>query len=154
MFEEQVKELLEKAFEERSDLFLIEKIITPDHQIKIIIDGDNGVTVDDCIYMSRAIEHNLDREEMDFALEVLSAGATAPLLYTRQYNKHVGRTLEVKTIEGLKLEGELIAVHDNAIDLQWKTREPKPVGKGKHTVVKNETIGFESIKEAKVKIKF
>ena len=154
MFEEQVEKLLEQAFNERSDLFLIEKTITPDYQVKIVIDGDKGVTVDDCIYVSRAIEHNLDREEVDFALEVLSAGAMAPLLYARQYQKHVGRTLEVKTIEGTKYEGELIALKDDAIDLQWKTREPKPVGKGKHTVVKKATIGFESIKEAKVKIKF
>ena len=65
MFEEQVEELLERAFEERSDLFLIEKTITPDHQVKIVIDGDQGVTVDDCIYVSRAIEHNLDREEIE-----------------------------------------------------------------------------------------
>jgi len=154
MFEQQIESLLEQAFEERSDLFLIEKTITPDHQVKVIIDGDNGVTVDDCIFMSRAIEHNLDREELDFSLEVLSSGATEPLLYKRQYNKHVGRTLEVQTQEDIKLVGELMAVTPNSIELQWKAREPKPVGKGKHTVVKNASVDFNNIKQAKVKIKF
>ncbi len=154
MFEQQVTTLLEEAFEERSDLFLIEKSITPDNQVKIVIDGDNGVTVDDCIFISRAIEHNLDRDETDFSLEVLSAGATAPLLYARQYNKHVGRTLEVKTNDDEKVEGELVSINDDVVELKWKTREPKPVGKGKHTVVKTATIAIDTIKEAKVKIKF
>jgi ribosome maturation factor RimP len=154
MFEQQVESLLEKAFEERPDLFLIEKSITTDHQVRIIIDGDKGVTVEDCIFISRAIEHNLDREETDFSLEVLSAGATTPLVYPRQYAKHVGRSLEVKTLEGPKVEGELIGVNDAGVELRWKSREPKPVGKGKHTVVKTAEVPFENIKEAKVKIKF
>jgi ribosome maturation factor RimP len=154
MFEQQIDLLLEQAFDERPDLFLIEKTITPDHQVKIVIDGDKGVTVEDCIFVSRAIEHQLDRDETDFSLEVLSSGATTPLLYPRQYTKHVGRTLEVKTQTDAKVEGELVKVSDNTIEIQWKTREPKPVGKGKHTVVKNETIDFENIKQAKVKIKF
>ena len=69
-----------------------------DNQIKVIIDGDNGVLVEDCMFVSRAIEHNLDREEEDFSLEVASAGAASPLTHTRQYIKNIGRTLEVKTI--------------------------------------------------------
>ncbi|WP_115462666.1 ribosome assembly cofactor RimP [Winogradskyella aurantiaca] len=154
MFEQQVRSLLEEAFEERSDLFLIEKSITPDNQVKIVIDGDKGVTVDDCIFISRAIEHNLDRDETDFSLEVLSAGATAPLIYARQYHKHLGRTLEVKTMDDEKVEGELVSIDGEMVELKWKTREPKPVGKGKHTVVKTATIAFDTIKEAKVKIKF
>lgn len=154
MFEQQVDALLERAFEERSDLFLINKIITPDHQVRITIDGDEGVTVEDCIFISRAIEHNLDREEIDFSLEVLSAGATDPLQFPRQYYKHVGRSLEIKTMEGEKLEGNLTQITETTINLEWKTREPKPVGKGKHTVLKTAEVAFEQIKEAKVKIKF
>ena len=105
MFKTTVKELLNKALEERTDLFLIEMTISEDNRIKIVIDGDNGVSVEDCMFISRAIEHNLDREETDFALEVASAGATSPLVNNRQYNKNIGRTLEVKTtsdnIEGI-----------------------------------------------------
>ena len=60
-------------------MFLIEFSINAENHIKIVIDGDNGVLVEDCMFISRAIEHNLDREEHDFSLEVMSAGATAPL---------------------------------------------------------------------------
>ena len=66
-----VSDLLDKAFEERPDLFLIDLEVTPDLQIRVTIDGDQGVTVQDCIDVSRAVEHNLDRENDDFSLEVL-----------------------------------------------------------------------------------
>ena len=153
MLEKRVQELLDGALENRSDLFLISLIVTPDSKIKVIIDGDKGVKVEDCIYISRAIEHELDREEQDFSLEVMSAGASEPLSNIRQYSKNIGRTLEVKT-ETSKIEGELVNADDNEIILQWKAREPKPVGKGKRTVQKTENIAYNSIKEARVVIKF
>ena len=154
MFKDTVKDLLDQALDERKDLFLIDFEILSDNTIRVVIDGDKGVLVEDCIYISRAIEHNLDREEQDFSLEVTSCGATSPLQLPRQYNKHIGRNLEVKTIEGDKVEGQLADVNEEDITLKWKTREPKPVGKGKVTVTKEVNIAFENIKEAKVKIKF
>ena len=154
MFKDTVKELLDQALNQREDLFLIDFEILSDNTIKVVLDGDNGVLVEDCIFVSRAIEHNLDREEQDFSLEVSSCGAASPLQKPRQYNKHVGRNLEVKTVEGDKLEGQLADVNEDGIIIKWKTREPKPVGKGKVTVTKEVNIAFENIKEAKVKIKF
>ena len=59
---EKVLQLLEKALEDNNSLFLIDFAVTEANQIRITIDGDNGVTVEDCIAVSRAIEHNLDRE--------------------------------------------------------------------------------------------
>lgn len=154
MFKDTVKDLLDQALDQRKDLFLIDFEILSDNTIRVVIDGDKGVLVEDCIYISRAIEHNLDREEQDFSLEVTSCGATSPLQLPRQYNKHIGRNLEVKTVEGDKVEGQLADVNEEDITLKWKTREPKPVGKGKVTVTKEVNIAFENIKEAKVKIKF
>lgn len=154
MFQEKVNDLLQAAFDERPDLFLIKKRISPDKHIKIVIDGDQGVLVEDCMFVSRAIEHNLDREEFDFSIEVLSSGAAAPLQFPRQYKKHIGRILEISTIDDKHFEGVLKEYGDENLTIQWKAREPKPVGKGKHTVIKTETILFNQIKEAKVKIKF
>ena len=140
--------------EERLDLFLIDLDVNENNAIKIIIDGDNGVSVDDCVFLSRVVEHSLDREEQDFSLEVTSAGATTPLQHARQYKKHIGRTLSIKTNEGEKYEASITMADDNGISLEWKTREPKPVGKGKVTVLKQAEIAYNDIKEAKVKIKF
>ncbi|MDH7913323.1 ribosome assembly cofactor RimP [Winogradskyella sp. SYSU M77433] len=154
MFKKKVEDLLQNALNEREDLFLIDFTVSNDNAIKVVIDGDDGVLVEDCIYVSRAIEHNIDREEEDFSLEVLSAGAASPLTLPRQYKKHVGRDLEVKTSEGENMEGKLDGVDEEGIVLKWKTREPKPVGKGKVTVTKETKVAFNNIKEAKVKIKF
>ena len=109
--------------------------------------------MNDCIAVSRKIEHNLDREEEDFSLDVASAGVSAPLSMPRQYKKNIGRKLAVTTSEG-KVEGELVKLEDDKITLQWKAREPKPVGKGKVTVNKEAVLPLEEIKEAKVIITF
>jgi len=153
MFISKVKELLEEALLEREDLFLIDFSVTGENNISIIIDGDQGVTVEDCIFISRAIEHNIDREEHDFALEVASEGATTPLKLPRQYKKNIGRDLEVKTATET-ITAKLVSASDEAIELEWKAREPKPVGKGKVTVQKKANIAYNDILEAKVMIKF
>jgi len=153
MFINTVKELLQGALDERQDLFLIDFTVASGNVINIIIDGDEGVKVEDCIFISRAIEHNVDREEHDFSLDVASAGATASLTLPRQYVKNVGRVLEVKTNDS-EYEGLLVNATETSIDLEWKTREPKPIGKGKVTVQKKETLNYSDIKDAKVVIKF
>lgn len=152
--ESTIRTLIDNGLEERNDLFLIDLKLLPDNKINVIIDGDKGVSVQDCMYISRAIEHNLDREEEDFSLEVTSAGATSPLKEKRQYKKNIGRTLQVKSNENIKIEAKLTEADDEFISLEWKTKEPKPVGKGKITVNKQAKIAYNDILEAKVIIKF
>lgn len=153
MLKEKVKELLEQGLEEDTSLFLIDFTMGADNSIHVVIDGDYGVTVSDCVKISRAIEHNLDRDEYDFSLEVASAGASAPLVIPRQYLKNVGRKLDVQT-KDQKFEGILTSVNDDSIVLEWKVREPKPIGKGKVTVQKKEEVNFSDIIKAKVVLKF
>lgn len=153
MLKVQVEELLGKALKENETLFLIDFSITPDNTIKIVLDGDEGVNLKDCMAVSRAIEHNLDREEHDFSLEVTSSGATEPIVMARQYPKNIGRKLVVKTA-GENFEGDLTEATEETITLEWKAREPKPVGKGKITVQKRKKIAISEIEEAKVKLIF
>lgn len=153
MFKEKVSSLLNKALEENPSLFLIDFTVGGDNTIRVVLDGDNGINLQDCMNISRAIEHNLDREEEDFSLEVTSAGATSPLELPRQYKKNIGRKLKVRT-GGEELEGNLTNATDDSITLEWKAREPKPVGKGKITVQKKRDVAFSDISEAKVIIKF
>ena len=150
---EKVTPLLEKCLQENPSLFLLDLSISEANHIKIIIDGDHGVKVEDCMLVSRAIEHSLDRDEEDFSLEVLSAGVSEPLQNRRQYPKNVGRKLKVKTATET-FEGELTEATDLAVKLEWKTREPKPIGKGKVTVKKEAIVPYQDIVEAKVMITF
>lgn len=145
--------LLDKVLEEHDSLFLIDFTVGGHNAVRVVLDGDEGVDLDDCIRISRAIEHGLDREKEDFALEVTSAGATSPLKTFRQYKKNIGRKLKICT-EREELEGNLAQVFENSITLEWKAREPKPVGKGKTTVRKQRNIVLSDIKEAKVILKF
>ncbi|MFC4097643.1 ribosome assembly cofactor RimP [Euzebyella saccharophila] len=153
MLKDKAASLLQDALDEDKSLFLIDFKVAPDNSIKVVLDGDNGVSLQDCMKISRAIEHNLDREEQDFSLEVTSAGATSPLILPRQYAKNIGRKLKIET-ETETFEGNLAETNQESIFLEWKAREPKPVGKGKRTVQKREEIKFSDIKEAKVIITF
>ena len=151
---EKVTELLNRALDNNKSLFLIDFTISDGNQIHIIIDGDHGVTVNDCIAVSREIEHNIDREEIDFSLEVASAGVSESLINTRQYIKNLGRSLAVKTKTGEAIEGKLVKADSKEILLQWKAREPKPIGKGKVTVQKELVLDYKDIVEAKVMVTF
>ncbi|MFK5983661.1 MAG: ribosome assembly cofactor RimP [Flavobacteriaceae bacterium] len=151
---EKVKELLDQALEENNSLFLIDFSITEGNQIRVIIDGDHGVSVKDCIAVSRAIEHNIDREEIDFSLDVASAGVSLPLTIPRQFVKNLGRRLKVRNQNQEIFEGELTKANDTEIELQWKAREPKPIGKGKVTVQKEVVLDYKDIAEAIVMITF
>jgi ribosome maturation factor RimP len=154
MLKETVQILLNDALQERQDLFLVEFDISSANHINVVLDGDQGVTVKDCVFISRAIEHNLDREAVDFSLEVASAGAASPIVMKRQYAKNIGKTLEVTTKNRGKIEGILQSATDNCITIGWKAREPKPVGKGKITVEKTADLDYNDIVAAKVKLKF
>ncbi|GEQ85252.1 ribosome maturation factor RimP [Patiriisocius marinistellae] len=151
---EKVTTLLNEALSDNPSLFLIDLEIISDNRIVVTLDGDEGVRVEDCIAVSRAIEHNLDREEEDFSLEVMSAGVSEPLTMPRQYKKNLDRTLKIKTVKGETIEGQLTNVSEEKITLEWKAREPKPVGKGKVTVKKKAELPYNEIVEAKVMVTF
>lgn len=154
MLKDKVAQLLQGALEANPSIFLIDLTINAQNQINVIIDGDNGVTLQDCIDISRAIEHNLDREQEDFSLEVASAGATSPLKLYRQYIKNIGRALEVTTNLNERFEGELTFADQNKFTISWSSREPKKIGKGKETVNYTKDFTYTDIKEAKVIIVF
>ncbi len=97
IFKDKVVALLNQGLSEKPSVFLIDLTITDAMKIIVTLDGDQGVTLQDCIDINRAIENNLDREEQDFSIEVASAGVSTPLKLVRQYKKNIGRTLKVKT---------------------------------------------------------
>lgn len=150
---ERVYSLLSSVLTENESLFLIELTVSPDARIKVVLDGDKDVNLKDCIAVSRALERKLDEEDLDFALEVTSPGAASPLTDPRQYKKHIGRKLRVRTEAG-QYEGTLTKASETEITLEWKAREPKPIGKGKITVQKHLDIKLSEIQESNVKLTF
>lgn len=140
-----ILEIAKEALE-GTDKFLVNLKITPDNRIFVDIDGDNGITIDDCIELSRTIENSLNRDEEDFELNVSSAGADSPLKLPRQYRRHIGRTLSIETLDGRQLEGNLDSADDQQIALHIKgTKKSAP---------QNITLPFSDIKTARVVISF
>ncbi len=153
-FRAQIEQLLNDFLSERPDLFLIDiKFSVTDH-IRVILDGDHGVSLQDCLDASRAIEFNMDRDEHDFSLEVMSAGLGEPLSSLRQYRKNIGRTLELILTDSTELEGELARVEEDHITVILKYRKPKDIGKGKVDVIEEKNIAYSDIKKALVAIQF
>ncbi|MBE4950131.1 MULTISPECIES: ribosome assembly cofactor RimP [Chryseobacterium] len=153
-FRKRIEELLNEFLETRKDLFLIDLKISAGDDITVILDGDNGVSLQDCLDASRAIEFNMDREEHDFSLQVMSAGLSEPLSTPRQFGKNIGREIEVMLEDSSKIEGELSKVDEEKITLTLRYRKPKDIGKGKVDVEEEKEIAYSEIKKALVVIKF
>lgn len=153
IFKDKVVALLNQGLSEKPSVFLIDLTITDAMKIIVTLDGDQGVTLQDCIDINRAIENNLDREEQDFSIEVASAGVSTPLKLVRQYKKNKGRTVKVKTATEV-IEAVLADANEEFITLTWSAREPKKIGKGKETVEKKLELPYSEIKEAIVTITF
>ncbi|KQM44704.1 ribosome assembly cofactor RimP [Chryseobacterium sp. Leaf201] len=153
-FRKKIEELLHEFLAARTDLFLIDLKFSAADDITVILDGDNGVSLQDCLDASRAIEFNMDREEHDFSLQVMSAGLSEPLVTPRQFAKNIGREIDVLLNDATNVEGELAKVDEEKITLILRYRKPKEVGKGKVDVEEEKEIPYSEIKKALVTIKF
>ena len=133
-----------------TDKFLVDLHISRNNRINISIDGDNGITIDDCIELSRHVEGHLNRDVEDFELNVASAGLDCPLKMVRQYKKNVGRSLKVETADGNTRQGELLEATDEKIVLKLDlTKKQKKEG-----VSDVFECLYKDIKTAKIVIKF
>lgn len=147
-----ITEFLHSILAENTDLFLVNLKIKPTNNIKIYVDGDAGITIDQCIRINRKLYKLIEEKglypEGDFSLEVSSPGVDEPLKLIRQYNKNIGRTLEVTFTDDSVKEGVLVTVAES--DILIETTE----GKGKKAVTQQVLIPIANIKKAIVQIKW
>lgn len=150
--EKRVRELIEEKISDREDLFIVSVQMLKNGVLEILLDGDNGISIDDCVAVSRHVGFHLEEEnviENAYRLEVSSPGIDSPLLSLRQYLKNIGRDVRVKTGDSTKREGKLLSVTDDAIVIAEKVKE-----KGKKAELVEVLIPMEQIKETKVLISF
>ena len=152
ILKEKVEQLITESVE-GTDIFLVKLTVSSSNDINVLLDSDSGLTLSDCRSISRVIETSLDRDDEDFSLTVSSSGVGEPLVL-RQYRKNVGRKVRVTLIDGEIIEAKMVAADDKGIELEWKSREKKPTGKGKITVVNNKLLNYQSIKQTVVLITF
>lgn len=136
-----------EAFLEGTDKFLVEIKVSSANVIDVYVDGDDGISIRECVKLSRHIVNTFDREQEDYELHVSSPGLTKPFLLKRQYEKYIDREIKVVTTEGDKIQGVLKLISDDEIELEIKFGK-----KGKE--IKLEKFLFENISEAKPVISF
>ncbi|OJV56157.1 MAG: hypothetical protein BGO31_18660 [Bacteroidetes bacterium 43-16] len=133
-----------------SSLFLVEVKMKPTNNIKVYLDGDQGVNVESCTKINRALYKMIEEAalypEGDFSLEVSSPGVDEPLRFLRQYIKNIGRTVEVTVQDETKHLGVLKEVSEERVVLETKL----PKNKGVSTA----EIPFDTITKTVVQIVF
>lgn len=137
-----------------SEYFLTDIKVSANNEITVEIDSMTPGDIDECVKLTRAIESAFDRDKEDYELEVGTAGLTSPLKVKRQYEKYIGRDLEVLTNDGRKLHGMLRKTGDDGIVL---TIEQKVKKEGSKKLVIETTeidLPFQLIKKAVYDLKF
>jgi len=150
------KKNLEKIVNEwlaKTDYFLVDLTVSADDSIVVVIDHADGVWIEDCAELSRHIEEHLSRDEEDYELEVGSAGLGQPFRVHRQYEIHVGKTVETQLKDGKKYQGTLTAVTEDGFTI-LTTQKIKPEGAKRPKNVEVElTFTFEEVAFTKYLIK-
>jgi ribosome maturation factor RimP len=153
--EEQIKaieQMVNGLLEGHPSHFLVDIRIKPTNNIKLFIDGDEGIALSDLIGYNRKLYKQLEDSNMypdgNFSLEVSSPGLDEPLKLFRQYRKNAGRYVEIDLLDGNKKEGRLLETTEDGVVIETET------GKGKKKEIKQETILFDQIKKTKIQIKF
>jgi ribosome maturation factor RimP len=163
---EAVKNKVEALISSEPDLFLVEIKIKPTNNIKVFIDGDNGISIDKLVSYNRRLYRQIEEEGMfpggDFSLEISSPGLDEPLKLHRQYIKNTGRPVEVIRKDGIKTEGKLLSVTEKEITIEEQkgkarltgNKNNRVAGQGKKWETIIHTIPFENIKAVKIQIQF
>ena len=151
-----ITELIDERIAELDNgLFVVSLTISPSNVIVVELDKyEGGVSVKDCMSVSRNIEHNLDREEEDFELSVTSAGLDKGLRVFAQYKKNIGREVDVKLEDGTAITGLMIDATPEQITLQTERKERIEGKKRKETIVEDHVFPMDQIKETKIVISF
>jgi ribosome maturation factor RimP len=134
------------------DYFLVEVKIKPTNNVKVYLDGDQGISIEKCVQFNRALYKKLEDSGLfpngDFSLEVSSPGLDEPLKLHRQYRKNIGRQVDIVLQDGSRIEGRLLDVSEDGIIVE-ETR-----GKNKKKEIVNHTFLFENIKTTKIQVVF
>ena len=147
-----IEQFVNEYIEKSPELFLVEAKIAPGNKVTVLVDSDKGITIENCTQINKALHRFIDESKVfgnnNFSLEVSSFGVGTPLRLLRQYQKNIGRSLEVVQNDGSRTEGILMAADKDSLTLEEKS------GKGNKATKKLITIMFDQVKHASVLITF
>ncbi len=150
-------EVVRKLIEEKiadTQIFIVDIQVSSKNHIAIEVDSPAGVTIKECLMVSRQVEGNLDREVEDYSLEVASPGLDKPLRMVQQYLKNVGREVKVVTTDGNEVQGPLTAADENGFEVTTEAKV-KLEGKNKKELVTTvHRFEYDKVKSTHIIISF
>jgi ribosome maturation factor RimP len=150
--QQSIENFIEDFIKDSPDTFLVDVTIVPGNNIKVFVDADNGITIDRCTRINRALYNYIEENNLflnnDFSLEVSSPGLDEPLKLLRQYQKNIGRKVEVMMSDSSIKEGKLLSANSEKITIE------EIEGKGKKAITKETTILNDQVKHTKVQVTF
>ena len=151
--EKLVRELVEEKIA-GTDYFILDLSIRPGNNIFVEIESIHPVSINDCVDISRQVEHNLDREAEDFSLQVSSPGLDSPLRDYRQYIKNKGRQISIIPQNGEEFTGTIKDADEEGVVVAAKKRGQAEGSKKKIWIESEEKLKYSDIKQAKIIISF
>jgi ribosome maturation factor RimP len=148
--EERIQNILEKEMVS-GDIFIVDIKVRAGNKINIWVDKDQGITIDECVKISRYVENQLDRETEDFELEVSSPGLDMPFKVRRQYEKNLNNMVRITLTDDSTLKGKLVEVTDHDIEVEHFIKGDKKKGKKEKVRTRH---SFKQIKSTKAVIEF
>ncbi len=135
-------------------LFLVDVTVGADNDILVEIDSSDGLSIDQCVAVSRYLESHLDRDQEDYALKVSSPGLGQPFKVREQYRKNIGREVELTTLDQRKITGRLTAVDEDAVEMEVELKQKTEGAKRSRLVPGKLRVDFQNIRKACVVISF
>ena len=148
-----IEKIIDNYLKENA-LFLVDIVISIDNDIEVTIDSIKGVSIDECTGISRLIDSSLNRDEEDFSLTVTSAGLDQPLKVGKQYEKFIGKEVEVLFKSGVKLIATLACYEEGKVELNYSKLEKVEGKKRKVKIEYREWYRLDTIKTTKPFINF
>ena len=142
-------ENLVKEFIGGTGLFLVAVKVSSAGKITILADTMKGITIDECVSISRLIEKNFNREEEDYELQVSSPGLEMPFIVKEQYYKIEGQKVEIIDSEGIKFSGLLKNVTDGGFEIETEVKV-----KGKTKEIKDISFNYDQVKSTREVVSF
>jgi ribosome maturation factor RimP len=152
VLKEKIANLAQQALLNESQ-FLVDVIVSSKQgpgKVTVILDGDHGITIDDCASLSRKLLTAMEEQGLteNFTLEVTTPGLDHPLKLKRQYRKNIGREMKLQLKDKTVERGKLMEVNENEIALEQEIKE------GKKKEVKRTALPFTEIEKAIVQVSF
>jgi ribosome maturation factor RimP len=147
-----IEHLVNQFLENEPGYFLVEVKVKATNNIKVFVEGDNGISIEKCVQFNRQLYKIIESNNLvppgSFSLEVSSPGVDKPLKLQRQYLKNVGRNIEILFNDGSIKACRLLEVSNDDIIVEETT------GKGKKKETRQLIIPFSNIKTTTVQIEF